>query len=590
MNDASTIPVPATPDVCTMAILVGGQQLPGTLHVVSVTVQRELNRIPSASLQIDDGEASKATFPASNSSLFVPGTAIEIQFGYRSHNDTVFKGTIVKQHLKLRKSGGMLGVECCADAVKATVARKSNYFTDKKDSEIIERLLDAHKLSHDVEATGPELKGMLQYDCTDWDFLLCRAEANGQFVMVGDDKLTVARPKLDGAPALEISYGSTVLELDVEMDARRQSKGIKAVSWKPADKPDDLQLTADASEPAPPPAGNISSADLAKAVGGDTDEILHGGGLDEPQLKAWADARLLRMRLARLRGRARCQGFAGVLPGHIVQIKGIGERFEGKLFVSGVRHTLAGGNWETDIQFGLTPELFAETYRLGAPPAAGLLPSVTGLQIGVVTQLEGDPDGEDRIQCRLPLVSAGDGIWARIATLDAGDGRGTYFRPEVGDEVVVGFLGADPRYPVVLGQCHSSARPAPEAPAKKNDHKGYVSRAKLKLTFDDDKKVIALETPAGNRIALSEDAKGIILQDQNGNKITLDASGITIESAKDLVLKAAKDVKLSGMNVQLNAQAGFKATGATTAEVSGAQARLNGDALAEVKGGIVKIN
>ncbi|RQS65779.1 type VI secretion system tip protein VgrG [Burkholderia sp. Bp8963] len=588
MSDTSTIPTAATPDVCTAVILVGGQVVPDTLHLLSLTVSRELNRIPSASLQFDDGEAAKATFPASNSDLFVPGKAIEIQLGYRSQNETVFKGTIVKQHLKVRKSGGVLSVDCYADAVKLTAARKSHYFVGKKDSDIMEDILVAHAMSHDVEATLPNLDEVVQYDATDWDFVLCRAEANGQVVMVGDDRITIARPRMDGAPVLQMTYGATVLELDVEMDARWQSKGIKAVSWNAADQ---ATVSADGSEPATPLAGNIGAADLARVLGDDTDEITHGGAIDQPQLQAWADARLMRMRLARLRGRARCQGFAGVLPGKIVQIGGIGARFEGKLYVSGVRHTLSGGNWETDVQFGLNPALFAETYNLRPLPAAGLLPSVLGLQIGVVTQLGNDPAGEDRIKCRLPLVSTSDdGIWARIATLDAGKGRGTYFRPEIGDEVVVGFLGQDPRFPVVLGQCNSSAKPSPEPARDDNNHKGYVSREKLKLTFDDEKKAISFETPAGNRIVLSEDGKSIVLQDENDNRITLDANGITIESAKDLVFKAAKDVKLSGMNAEFSAQSGFKATGTGTAELSGAQTKINGDATTVISGGMVRIN
>jgi len=588
VTDASVTPTPATPDVCTMVILVGGQQVPDTFHVLSVTVSRELNRIPSASLQLDDGEASKATFPASNSDLFVPGKPIEIQFGYRSQNETVFKGSIVRQNLKIRKSGGVLTVDCYADAVKATASRKSKYFVDMKDGDIMEQILDAHGLAKDVEATTADLKEVVQYDSSDWDFLLCRAEANGQVVMVGDDKVSIAKPKMDGPPVLQLTYGSTVLELDVEVDARWQSKGIKAVSWKAAHQ---NTVDAEGAEPAIPQAGNIAAADLAKVLGDDTDEIMHGGAIDEPQLQAWADARLLRMRLARLRGRARCQGFAGVLPGSVVQIMGIGDRFQGKLYVSGVRQTMAGGNWETDVQFGLNPEIFAETYNLRPMPASGLLPSVPGLQIGVVTQLENDPDGEDRIKCRLPLISTSeDGVWARLATLDAGKSRGTYFRPEIGDEVIVGFLGDDPRYPVVLGQCHSSAKPAPEAAKDVNNLKGYVSREKLKLSFDDDKKIVGIETPAGNKITLSEDAKGIVLQDQNNNKITLDDKGITIESAKDLVFKAIKDVKLSGTNTEFSAQSSFKASGTGTAEVSGAQTKINGDAMTVIKGGMVQIN
>src|SRR4029077_1552811 len=152
-----------------------------------------------------------------------------------SQNETVFKGLIVKQRIKVRKNRSALTVECSGNAVKMTSANRSRYFIDKKDSDIMEELLDAHGLGKDVEATAPSLKEVVQYDATDWDFLLCRAEANGQVVLVEDDKVRVAKPVLDGASVLQIAFGSTVLELDAEIDARWQSKGIKASSWKAAD-------------------------------------------------------------------------------------------------------------------------------------------------------------------------------------------------------------------------------------------------------------------------------------------------------------------------------------------------------------------
>jgi Rhs element Vgr protein len=311
----------------------------------------------------------------------------------------------------------------------------------------------------------------------------------------------------------------------------------------------------------------------------------------EPELQAWADARLQLERLAKVRGTAKFQGFAGIAPGNMLEITGIGQRFEGKLYVSGIRHSVAGGNWETDVQFGLKPELFAETYNLRRLPAAGLLPAVSGLQIGVATALENDPDGEDRIKVRLPLIDPNEeGIWARLATLDAGKQRGTYFRPEIGDEVVVGFLHDDPRHPVILGMCHSSAKPAPEPAKDDNQHKGYVSREGMKFYFDDEKKIIGLETPAGNKLALSEDAKGISLQDQNGNKITLDDSGVTIESSKDLNIKAGNSLKISATSIELSAQSAFKASGAGSVEVSGASITINGSANTVIKGGVVQIN
>jgi uncharacterized protein involved in type VI secretion and phage assembly len=206
------------------------------------------------------------------------------------------------------------------------------------------------------------------------------------------------------------------------------------------------------------------------------------------------------------------------------------------------------------------------------------------VQIGIVTALQDDPEGEHRIKVRLPLVSAADeGTWARLATLDAGDGRGTFFRPEIGDEVVVGFLDGDPRFPIVLGQCHSSTKPAPEDASDDNHLKGYVSRSKMKLTFDDEKKVVVLETPAGNRLTLSEEDTSVALVDQNGSSVTLDSGGITLESAKDLTLKASGKVKVEGAGVELTSQASLKASGQAGVEVTSSGTLT-------ISGSLVRIN
>ena len=54
------LPTPATPDVCTVAVLVEGVEIPGEFHVLSASVTKELNRIPAATLQLRDGEAARA--------------------------------------------------------------------------------------------------------------------------------------------------------------------------------------------------------------------------------------------------------------------------------------------------------------------------------------------------------------------------------------------------------------------------------------------------------------------------------------------------------------------------------------------------
>ncbi len=137
----------------------------------------------------------------------------------------------------------------------------------------------------------------------------------------------------------------------------------------------------------------------------------------------------------------------------------------------------------------------------------------------------------------------------------------------------------------MLGGLHSSqkALPAPFTTTDDNHRKGYVSRSKLKLIFDDEKKILTIETPAGNQFKLDEDAKSITLQDQNGNKVVMNDQGIQLESSKDLTLKAAGNVKIEGVGVEAKASAQFKATGSAGVEMSSS-------ATAVLKGSIVQIN
>ena len=92
-----------------------------------------------------------------------------------------------------------------------------------------------------------------------------------------------------------------------------------------------------------------------------------------------------------------------------------------------------------------------------------------------------------------------------------------------------------------------------------------------------------LETPNGNKITVSDDTGSIELEDENGNKATLNSDGITLESASDISITATGDVKIEGTNVEIAANANFKAEGSGGAEVSTS-------AIAVLKGSLVQIN
>lgn len=583
MPNERTIPSDAPKSVCTFTILSDGEEVPKEHHMLSLVVNKEVNRVPSATILFMDGDPAKESFELSNLELFQPGREIEIKAGYRSDEEPIFKGIVIRHGIKVRKAGAVLTVECKDKAVKMTVASKSKYFKEVKDSDVIEELIDSYGIEKDVAATDVTHAELVQYQSTDWDLMLCRLDANGHLCLANDGKITTAKPDFTSEAVLTIQYGATIHELDAEIDARFQLKSVTAGAWHPSDQ--ELTDSTEAEDPGVPEAGNLSADTLADVIGLEKYEMVHSGNLQDLELQQWANAKMLKHQLARIRGRVRTDGTSAVLPGNIIQLNGVGDRFEGKLFVTGVRHQIEKGNWETVFQFGVNPEWFAETYNVQQPLAAALLPAIQGLHIGITTKLEGDPDGEDRIMVRLPVIHKEDeGIWSRICTLDAGENRGTFFRPEINDEVIVGFINNDPRHAVILGMCNSSSKPAPLPGSDDNHEKGYVSRSEMKMIFNDDKKSIQIETPAGNKVLISEDEKMIKMEDQHGNKFVMDQNGIMMESIKEIVLKAATDLKAeAGSNANLKGGAQLKAEGGAGAEFS------SGGSTA-VKGSVVQIN
>lgn len=577
MAEARSLPIPA--EHRELVIKVEGQAVPREHQLLAASVSLVMNRIGSARLVYVDGAAASSDFPLSGQDLFLPGKRIEVQAGSGNRFDLLFAGEVVRHSLKVRaNSAPQLIVECRHSAMRLQVTRSSASFFDQTDSEVLEALLKQANVPSDVAKTSYKHEQLVQFQASSWDFLLARARACGLFVWQAGPKLCVKVPELDAEPRCSLLFGATLLELDAELDSRIHYERTRAISW---DASQQALREVDAGAPGLAGAGDVAVSALVAAAGS-AQLSLRSTGAAEAEGQAWADAEVLRARINKTTGRAKCEGLSQVNVGDMVELSGVGRRFNGKVCVTGVRHehdSVQG--WKTHLQFGGVPEGSAD---ISAPAAGGLLARVAGLQVGVVASNE-DPAHEDRVRVRQPMVDANDeGVWARVASLDAGNGRGHFFRPELGDEVVLGFLDEDPRFPVILGMLHSSAKPAPLPGSDDNHRKGYFSRAGSRVLFDDDAKSVLVDTPAGNAVLLSESDKGISVTDQNGNSIVMNGDGITIESKKALTLKAGTDLRVeSGTALELSAGTELKLEGAT-------QAELSSGAMTAIKGGMVQIN
>jgi Rhs element Vgr protein len=586
------VPNPSRHDVSSFQVLVEGKQIDPSYQVISLSISREVNRVPTAKISIRDGEAAERNFDISNTDDFLPGKKIRIKIGLDGNNNQAFDGIIVKHAIKIATNGNsILQVECFDAAVRMSVGRHSRYYTQVSDSRLFDEIISQYSgLSVDAESTGLTHKEIVQHHISDWDFILLRAEANGMLVSVEDGKISIMKPKTSASPVLQLTYGSSIIEFEAEMDARTQWKNVKASSW---DFSTQGLIKADTTEAASfAQSGNVQGSDIANAINLPEYEMRHSGHLPEQELQDWADGIMMRSRLSKIRGRAKFAGFDGIKPGDMVKLDGVGNRFSGNAYVTAVRQEVGNGSWDTHIQFGLDSTRYAFLYNdMQDQLSAGLVGGIHGLQIGIVVQLENDPDGEDRIKVKIPLIDIeSQGTWMRASSLDAGSDRGAFFRPEIGDEVIVGFINDDPREGIVLGMLHSSAKPAPIIAKDVNHEKGFTTRSKMHISFNDDTKTIVIDTPAGNKILMDEQGMTIQIKDQNENKITMDTSGIKLESQKNIDIKAGVNLSLAaGASLSIGgASLGVKADGNLSLE--GAMAKMSASGIAEISGSMVKIN
>ena len=177
----------------------------------------------------------------------------------------------------------------------------------------------------------------------------------------------------------------------------------------------------------------------------------------------------------------------------------------------------------------------------------------------VVQDVE-DPEGLGRVAVHLPWAIDPDGgeytAWARVATLMAGNSRGTWFIPEVDDEVLVAFEAGNPRRPYVVGALWNGVDAPPEQMdgTGQNNIRSIRSRSGIVIKIDDDagRENLALETPGGHKITLEDGDRKITLADSNGNEIVLDAAGIHVNAAAQVEV-AASQVQVSAGMVTVDA-------------------------------------
>lgn len=601
----TTDAVHAKIDVASVVVTIGGKELKAPVTLSGLTIERRVNELPKATIKILDGSPYKQDFKGASNSPFKPGEPVKITMGYHNQNmKTVFEGIVQSQ------DGNVTGhqpseivLQCIDKAVKLTHVAKNENFADMTDKDIFGKVLG--EFAGKIEARTTKHERMVKYAATPWDFSLMRADVMGLVLVCKSGKVNVVKPEVS-AVALTLTWGLDIMECTVKVNAKNQVKKVTATGW---DYAVNKMVTKVAAEPTIPKAGKGPSA-LASSASGGGDVVLNSNGpILSSYLQQWADASLLRRRLGSFEGFVKCQGFASIEPDNVVKLKKVSPDIEGDHYVGGVKHTYENSDWNTTIYVGLDAKFFSDRQNANstqAAPAAGMTGGLSGLQVGTVMKIHDDPQKQMRVLVKVPVLGGegGDGedsngVWARLGTNYATKSAGFFTYPEINDEVIVGFLNEDPRFPIILGSVPGQSHETAYKPDDKNTYKAFTSNSKMKIEFEDIKKILTIWTPNKNYMIFSDDKGSITIEDENKNKMVMDSKGINFYTPFDFVVKADGNIQMeSKMKTELKAKMDFsiessmnvnnKASIANT--MKGATCEVNGSGMTTIKGGMVMIN
>ena len=546
-------------------------------EVMSVVIDNPVNKIASAKVSILDAgnpTTNLRFLDVSDAEFFKPGNEFEIKLGYldqpRSADKQVFTGILVKHRIRMSSKGAYLVISLKAPAIGMTRVRRNAVFPkDMTDSRIVEQIIDGYDriVPGTIDAGDyAHTSETVQYYCMDWDFILSRAASNGRWVLCDGNRISVIPPEVKPAADFTLDFSiEDCYSADMEISILDQVPAVVTGAW---DLGEQTLLEAEQSQAEQPDQGDLSPGEMAGALGIPDVRLQSLVDADAEEVESWAGARLLQCLLSLYRGTLALPGTTALKTGDTIEFAGLNERFNGKTIISAIRHEVTVDNgWQTHVQFGLSAGWIEHARMITDVDAAGLVPGIHGLQVGVVQDFSKDQAGKYRIPVLVPAFSPAPGtgddtgniVLARLGKVDAGNGRGAFFHPEPGDEVILGFINNDPRQPVILGSLHSPKNKPPDDVLDDNTgyrFKGFVIDENISLRFDKSGAPALVELTAsdGNRIALTADDQGSLVVEARKGVLMEPAESLEVNTRKT-VLDTTESLEVSTSKTKLDTTA-----------------------------------
>lgn len=601
MSDVPT-PAPLLPQ--SIAIKVGGSPLSNELFDKLTEARVELSVGAAGHFMLrflsDDGMAGS----------FKIGARIEISFDDQQLEPVkVFDGTVEGLAIDYEFDRRQLTVTGYDGRRKLSTTPAATTHTNASYKDILVAIANKAGLTPQIDGdlNAPKFPHVLQLE-SDLAFVHRIATERGLEWLVDDGKLIV-RPRATSG-TVKVQFGDRLRRLSARYSTAERPANIEVTGWDPVNKREFVAKKA-SSQAETISAVPIENKNRSAAANGRRASAWSSVSLSPDDASGHAMGIARRMTSGALVGRGETVGDPAIKPGVGLEISGVDADWNGTYYVTAAEHVYRVENpYITRFTIG-AHDSSSMVDLLGAPsaPSSRSTPSARatgqGVAIGIVTNVHNDARDHAEVKVTFPYLNNVESEWARVAMPSAGHNRGIMFMPEVNDEVLVAFEHGDLRRAYVIGAVwNGKDKPPLSWMSKADDRKQrvIVSKNGHRMTFSDgggDKDFVSIVLGDGkttmllatNKIEIiANSGKPIEVKNDKAKVVLTDSGDIQLEG-ENITIKAKQKIKIEGMDIAAKSQTGVKVEAGTILELKAtAKAAIDGGTLAEIKGGMVKVN
>jgi Bacteriophage probable baseplate hub protein len=328
-----------------LTVRVNGSDVPieAKAEITKVSVEESLDSASTFAIELSNWDMETQRVTWSDAALFQPGGAVEIQMGYVGDLETVIVGEITGLELSFPEwARALLTVRGYDRLHRLRRGRRTRSYLQSKDSDVAQQIANDLGLTPDVEDSGEVHAYLLQMNQTDIDFLLTRARAIGYELLVEDRTLRFRKIKSDRAKAITLSFTHGLMTFYAYLSTADQVNQVTVRGWDPRTKQALIGQARASDLTATMRGTQVGPGAVQSLFGSRTLTVVEHPVATQNEADLLAKGLLTDLALNYIVGEGTAVGDPSIRVGTVIELDGLGRRFNGFYYVTQVAHVWDG--------------------------------------------------------------------------------------------------------------------------------------------------------------------------------------------------------------------------------------------------------